>query len=85
MSHTRPEIDARKRIHEAIQDTNDSNRELEEAVLIGWALVAEWSDPEGERWLSTASGSGSGEDSPPFWQTRGYLHEALQNWPSSEE
>ncbi len=74
------EANARRRVHEAIQLTNDSNENLEGSILVGWACVAEWSDPQGSKWLSRVTGSAGGEDSPPTWQSRGYLHEALTNW-----
>ncbi len=74
------EVSARRLVHEAIQLTNRSNSDLEGAVLIGWTCVCEWSDPEGGRRLSRVTGSAGGEDSPPSWQSRGYLYEVLMNW-----
>lgn len=70
----------RKRIHEAVQATNDQQDELDDALLVGWVLVAEWMDPEGDRWLSKVSGTNGGEDSPNSWTERGYLHEVLYHW-----
>ena len=75
------EMDARKLVHEVVQTTNDSNPDLEGSVLTGWVLISEWSDPEGQRWLSRLSGSGMGESSPPPWQQQGYLWNALNGWP----
>ncbi len=79
------EHNARRSVHEAIQFTNDSNENLEDSILVGWACVCEWSDPQGSRWLSRLSGSAGGEDSPPTWQSRGYLHEALTNWDEFDD
>lgn len=78
------EVDARKSIHEAIQDTNDSSPDLEGSVLTGWVLISEWSDPEGRRWLSRLSGNAGGESSPPSWQIEGYMFNALHSWPEEE-
>ena len=63
-------------IPEAIEDSRPE--QLQEHVLVGWTLVAEWVGPSGVRTLTRSSGSGSGSSNePPVWQTRGYLHEAL--------
>jgi hypothetical protein len=79
------EIAARKRIHAAVQESNDSDPSIEGAILIGYVMVAEWMDPEGERWLSTISGIQGGDDSPPPWQVEGYLHNVLYHGDSFEE
>ena len=42
--------DPRDFIHEAIQAHAPRG---EDAVLTGWALVCEWMDHDGERWLSS--------------------------------
>lgn len=78
--YTPEQKDARGRVHRAIQATNEANPELEGSVLVGWVLVAEWSDEEGERWLSRLSGSGGGDHSPPRWQVEGYMNHALRDW-----
>jgi hypothetical protein len=65
-----------EKLHEAIQESQDGNGRLENSVLVGWAVVAEWVGPDGTRTLTRMSGTGGGAV-PPEWQTRGYLHEAL--------
>lgn len=77
---TDSEKNARRDVHQAIQASNDANPEIEEAVLVNWALVAEWSDPEGQRWISRLSGNDGGEDSPPRWTVEGLLHYALYSF-----
>ena len=53
----------------------------EGAVLTGWTLVAEWMDPDGDRWLSKIH--------PPHltsWQSNGMHHEALHgHWPDPDD
>ena len=69
-----PERDA---IHEAIQRNMQRGRD---AVLTGWALVAEWIDHDGERWLSQGRAA-----STPQWTARGMFHEVLYGeWPDPE-
>ena len=63
-------------IHEAIQASQEGNERLDEAVLIGWIVIAEWLSSDGTRSLVRMSGTPGGTQ-PPEWQTRGYLHEAL--------
>jgi hypothetical protein len=75
--YTEAEKNTRKRLHDAIQETNDSDPDLEGAVLKAWVLVAEWINADGEPFLSTISGTSNGEDSPPHWIEQGYLHNAL--------
>lgn len=65
------------RIHAALQDTLAVEDELpESSMLRGWVVVAEWLDPDGNRWLSKKAG-GANAESIPDWQLNGYLHEAL--------
>jgi hypothetical protein len=67
--------DPRDAIHEAIQEHAPAGQD---ALLTGWALVAEWIDPEGERWLSKAHAS-----STTSWGAKGMYHEALNgDWPA---
>jgi hypothetical protein len=63
-------------IHEAIEASQHGNEMLEEGVLIGWIVVAEWLNYDGTRSLLRMSGTPGGTQ-PPEWQARGYLHEAL--------
>lgn len=66
--------DAREAVHEAIQQHAPMGKD---AVLTGWALVAEWMDHNGERWLSKAHAANT-----PDWTAKGMHHEALNgHWP----
>jgi hypothetical protein len=69
---------ARDAIHAAIQQHAPKGSE---AVLTGWALVAEWMDHDGERWLSRAHSS-----SLPKWAANGMYHEAIYgDWPDPDD
>lgn len=47
------------------------------ALLVGWALVTEWMDERGERWLTKAHSA-----SVTHWAANGMHHEALYgDWP----
>jgi len=51
------------------------------AVLTGWALVAEWMDERGERWLSKGHAAGTA-----LWAAKGMMHEALHgDWPDAPD
>jgi hypothetical protein len=63
-------------LHDAIESSQDGNERLEQSVLVGWVVVAEWAGVDGTRTLTRMSGTPGGAV-PPEWQTRGYLHEAL--------
>lgn len=60
----------------AIQATG--NAIADGALLTGYILVAEWVDPDGQRWLSRGASTGT-----TSWQRAGWLHEALHNWPDN--
>lgn len=66
----------RDALHAAIQQAGpefDSGH----AVLTGWAMVAEWMDEQGERWLSRAHAAGM-----TSWAVKSLHHEALYGeWP----
>jgi hypothetical protein len=67
---------AREAIHEAIQQNAPIGKH---AVLTGWAVVAEWMDEDGERWLSRAHAA-----STTIWSANGMHHEALHGeWPDN--
>jgi hypothetical protein len=61
-------------INDAISESRPD--EMEDHVLVGWTMVAEWIGPNGVRTLSRYSGAPSAGTLPP-WQVNGYLHEAL--------
>jgi hypothetical protein len=67
---------AREQLHAAIQGTNQTDQNLEGAMLMGWVVVAEWMAPDGERWLSRVDGTAARKGCPE-WQREGYLHNAL--------
>jgi hypothetical protein len=70
--------DPRDAIHAAIQEHAPRG---EDAVLTGWALVAEWMDHEGERWLTKAHAAATAQ-----WAARGMHHEAIYGgWPERGE
>jgi hypothetical protein len=73
------ESDKRAAVHDAIQASGpefDSGG----AVLTGWALVAEWMDDTGERWLSKAHAAHTAE-----WSAKGMHFEAIHgNWPDAQ-
>ena len=50
-------------------------------VLVGWSVMAEWEEPNGERLLTRLVSEGS---SP--WQVKGYLWDGLNvKWPPPSE
>lgn len=49
-------------------------------VLVGWIVIAEYSDLDGKRWLGVRSGTAPDTDHlTTSWQRRGYLDEALNS------
>lgn len=70
---------ARQAVHDAIQQHGAQSHAG--ALLTGWALVAEWMDPEGERWLSKAH-----SPSTSHWAANGMHHEVLYgDWPDPDD
>ena len=62
----------RDAIHAAIQE--HAVKELDKpAVLVGWAMVCDWSDSDGERWLSRGYSS-----SLPVWFAEALFREGLE-------
>ena len=69
----------REAIHAAIQ-ASGPEFDHGHAVLTGWALVAEWMDEDGERWLSEAHAPAT-----TSWAAGGMYHEALYgDWPDGD-
>lgn len=56
-------------VHDALQK---HMQPAGQAILTGWAVVSEWVDPSGERWLSKGCAPGT-----TGWAARGMLHDAL--------
>ena len=76
--------ETRQNIHEAIQASRCENDKLDQSVLVGWVVIAEWVGSDGTRSLVRMSGTAGGSQPAP-WQTRGYLHEALfGQWKQDE-
>ena len=68
----------RDTIHQTIQELGPAGME-KQAVLVGWAIVCDWMDEDGERWLSKAHSA-----SLPTWSADGLHHAALyDHWPNS--
>lgn len=63
-------------VFESVQESAQTDEDLEGAVLVGYVTVAEWSDSSGKRWLSTFTRDISGE-APPIWTVKGWLYYAL--------
>lgn len=69
----------RDAIHAALQ-ANGSYKVDEGALLTGWALVTEWMDTDGEKWLSRVHSA-----TIPAWVAKGMWHEALNSdWPTDD-
>lgn len=69
---------------QAAQQDESSGFDGRAAVLVGWAMVAEWVDEDGDRWLTKHNADPSGLPLT-VWQERGYLHEALFGvWPTGD-
>jgi hypothetical protein len=70
----------RDEIHALLQEQGPAGVE-KAAVLVGWAIVSDWSDESGERWLTKAHSA-----SQPGWVAAGYHHEALYgDWPDGDD
>lgn len=70
----------RDEIHTLIQKQGPAGVDRN-AVLVGWAIITDWMDDEGERWLTKAHSA-----SIPVWSANGLHHEALYgDWPSPSE
>lgn len=70
----------RDAIHQFLNDQGPADMERN-AVLVGWVIVCDWMDDEGERWLSKAHSS-----SITTWGASGMHHDALYGtWPEGDE
>ena len=73
----------REALYATISDNGpvEGNENLETSTCVGWVLVTEWMDGEGERWLNRIAGNAGG-DNMVHWTANGLLHEALYgDWP----
>lgn len=70
----------RDQIHALLQEMGPDGID-KASVLVGWAVVADWMDEDGERWVSRCHSA-----SLPRWLANGLHHEALYgNWDEPEE
>ena len=66
---------------EAVTAVLDGIAPMPRVNLVGWGLVVEWSEPDGQRFLTRLVGD---RNSP--WQVKGYFHEGLNGrWPENPE
>jgi len=54
------------------------------AMLMGYALIAEWKAPDGVRWLTESHADAVG-DPLPEWTTAGYYTSGLDGFPRADE
>lgn len=68
------EIDeSRDRLHLAVQNESEWLSERDGSLLVGWILVSEWMDSDGDRWLSEAA-----DEHSTMWNRMGYLTASLE-------
>lgn len=66
-------------IHAAIQE--HAPEAVNGGVLVGFALVTEWMDPDGDRWLAKFISANL-----TSWAAKGYWHEALHgDWADDDD
>jgi hypothetical protein len=69
-------------IHQALQDyaAPDCDDIAGGVILTGWAVVAEWMDHDGQRFLTRMH-----QPDGTLWQAKGFWHEALNGtWPADD-
>jgi hypothetical protein len=63
-----------------MHDSISGHPPVPDARLIGWAVVAEWDTPGGEKLLTRIASPRT-----PIWDFKGYLHEGLYGlWASPD-
>lgn len=68
-------------VHEALTQ----NPIKDGSVVVGWAVVFEVCDTDGERWLCKRSANAQGEPNT-IWGEKGLLHEALfGDWSGDDD
>jgi len=73
--------------HEEFVEAIQGASEIDDAVLVSYALVCEWVDTDGKRWLTRIDASASGSRLSE-WTRQGMLFNALHtawNDDSTEE
>lgn len=68
--------DELREIREALEQPIRNYADLDGAMLVGWVVLGEWSDPEGERWITKTAGDVN-DANPPIWTVKGWLYHAL--------
>lgn len=69
----------RDALHHFLQEQGPAEID-KQAVLVGWVVVQDWMDEDGDRWLTRAHSA-----SIPTWVAAGLHHEALNgNWPDRD-
>lgn len=71
---------ARAGVRSAIQQNPPPSFATKGALVTGWSLVAEWMDPDGEKWLSRLD-----SEDLTSWAREGMFFEALGDWEEDED
>lgn len=75
--------EAAERIHQSLQDNAkpECGDIVGDVVLTGWAIVVEWMDHDGQRFLTRMH-----QPDGTLWQAKGFWHEALNgDWPAPDD
>ena len=64
-----------RRIREALEGPVREYAEVE-GVLTGFVVLAEWSAPDGQRWITKTAGDVN-DEGPAIWTVKGWLYHAL--------
>jgi hypothetical protein len=67
--------DELRHLREAIEPAIREHADME-GVLTGFVVIAEWSEPDGDRWITKTAGD-LNDDGPPIWTVKGWLYHAL--------
>jgi len=78
-----PALSVRDHLYDAVQATHEDDESLQDAVLVGFLLIAEWKALSGASWISKISGDHSGE--LPSWRQRGLASEVVHDFWSDQE
>jgi hypothetical protein len=62
----------------ALQASRADDKDLSDAVVVGYAAVTEWLAPDGKRWLTMDTSDRAGEELMR-WQVQGYFHNVLHD------
>ena len=71
--------------HESFVEAFQNAAEMDDAVLVSYALVCEWVDTDGKRWLTRVDADASG-NRLSAWTRQGLLFNALHTpWNDDPE